>query len=158
MRVRIEPVRKSEKPELFAELQDYIDGFRPYDEGIKKVGGVYEYGYFDAYWEEEGRWPFWAVVGDKRAGFALVRIEESGDYEMAEFYIRPEYRRGGYGLDFAGQLLARFPGVWLISEFAENLGAVKFWHKVITPYSFTEESYVGADSGKQRLLQRVTVE
>ncbi len=156
MAVRIDPVKKSEKPELFAELQDYIDGFREYDT-IEKVNGAYEYKYFDSYWEDEDRWPFWAIVDGKRAGFALVRIEESGEYEMAEFYIRPEFRRGGYGLDFAGQLLARFPGVWLITEYAANTSAVKFWHKVIAPYPFKEEAYVGENSGKPRLLQRVTV-
>jgi predicted acetyltransferase len=156
MRVRIEPVNVSEKQALWVELQDYIEGFLAYD-NLEKVDGAYQYKYFDAYWQDAERWPFWAVVDGARAGFALVRKEESGEYEMAEFYVRPEFRRGGYGLEFARALLERFPGVWLISEFRANLAAVLFWHKVIEPYAFTEEAYVGADSGKPRLLQRVTV-
>lgn len=161
MDVQIEPIKFSEKNDLFAEMQVYIEGFREYDDTIEKADGTtgkVDYPYLDAYWHESGRWPFWGMASGKRVGFALVRIEEGGDYEMAEFYIRQEFRRGGYGLDFARQLLRKFPGVWLISEYAANVGAVKFWHKVIAPYSFTEESYVGANSGKPRLLQRVTVE
>ena len=156
MRVEALAVPASEKSDLWSDLQDYIDEMRAYDDDIERVGGIYEYKWFDHYWVDVKRWPFWAIVDGERAGFALLRREDSGEMEIAEFYIRPRFRRGGAGLAFARVVLAKRPGPWLISEYRANEGAVRFWRKVIEPYPFTEEAYIG-DSGKARLLQRVTV-
>jgi predicted acetyltransferase len=156
MRVHIRPVAISEKSDLWTDLQDYIDEMRAYDDDIERVDGVYQYTWFDYYWGDSDRWPFWAVVEGDCAGFALLRRADTGEMEIAEFYVRPRFRRGGVGLAFARALLARCPGLWLISEYRENSTAVHFWRKVIEPYAFTEEAYIG-DSGKPRLLQRVTV-
>jgi len=156
MGVAAEPVLLPEKSDLWADLQDYIHEMRQYDDGIERVGGEYQYNWFDHYWRDEHRWPLWAIADGERAGFALLRREETGEMEIAEFYMRPRFRRGGLGLSFARELLRRHPGAWLISEYRANIAAVSFWRKVIAPYVFTEEAYVG-DSGKPRLLQRVTV-
>ena len=156
MRVEAREVPLSEKADLWAELQDYIHEMRAYDDGIVAIDGVYQYQWFDHYWNGGERWAFWAIVDGERAGFALLRREDTGEMEMAEFYIRPAFRRGGFGLAFARMLTAKHPGRWLISEYRENSAAVRFWLKVIEPYAFTEEAYIG-DSGKPRLLQRVTV-
>src|SRR5262249_37784374 len=120
MRVETRSIPVSEKGDLWAYLQDYIDEMRAFDEGIERVGGVYQYKWFDHYWNGEKRWPFWAVADGTRAGFALLRREESGEMEMAEFYIRPDSRRGGVGLAFARALLSKFSGPWLISEYRAN--------------------------------------
>ncbi len=156
MQVEARLVPVSEKSELWALLQDYIDEMRAYDDDIERVDGVYEYKWFEHYWRESDRWPFCAVGDGVRAGFALLRREESGEMEVAEFYVQPRFRRGGIGLAFARALLAKYPGPWLISEYRDNNAAVHFWRKVVESYVFTEEGYVG-DSGKPRLLQRVTV-
>jgi len=154
MRVEVLPVPISEKGDLWALLQDYIEEMRTYDDDIERVDGVFQYQWFDHYWRENHRWPFWAIVEGTHAGFALVRREDTGEMEMAEFYIRPNYRRDGVGLAFARVLLSKYPGPWLISEYRANTAAVNFWRKVIEPYAFTEEAYIG-DSGKPRLLQRL---
>ena len=156
MRVEARTVSASEKSDLWSDLQDYIDEMRAYDDDIERVDGAYQYKWFDHYWVDEKRWPFWALADGARAGFALLRRAENGEMEIAEFYIRPRFRRGGVGLAFARVLLARHPGPWLISEYRANAGAVHFWRRVIEPYAYSEEAYVG-DSGKPRLLQRVTV-
>ena len=156
MRVDVQPVLISQKRELWASLQEYIHEMRAYDDDIELVDGAYQYKWFDHYWNGDERWPFWAVVDGKRAGFALVRREETGEADMAEFYILPAFRRGGIGLAFARALLARYPGPWLISEYRANTAAVGFWRKVVEQHSYTEEFYIG-DSGKARVLQRVTV-
>lgn len=150
------PVAKSEKAELWKLLQDYIHELSVYDE-FEATGGVYPYRFFDFYWQRgEHRWPYWAIANGERAGFALLRRAETGEMEMAEFYIRPRFRRSGSGLAFARLLLSKYPGKWLISEYRANTSAVLFWHKVIEGWAFTEEEYIG-DGGKQRLLQRVSV-
>jgi predicted acetyltransferase len=157
MDIRAEPIPLSEKQALWADLQDYIEGMTAYDETIERENGVYRYPWFDHYWIEKDRWPFWAMADGRRAGFGLVRREEDGSFDMAEFYIRPDFRRGGIGLEFARSLLRKFPGKWIISEYSANVGAVAFWRRVIEPYAFSEEPYIGEDSGKARLMQRVTV-
>lgn len=156
MRLEVRAILLSEKAELWDELQDYIEEMRVYDDDIERVDGAYQYKWFDHYWRDKNRWPLWALADGARAGFALLRREETGEMDIAEFYIRPRFRRGGIGLAFARALLARQPGPWLISEYQANTAAIAFWHKVIEPYVFTEEAYTG-DSGKQRLLQRVSV-
>ncbi len=149
------PVAAADKPALWRELQDYIEGMTAYTD-IARVNGEFEYRPFESYWRDANRWPFWCMADGARAGFALVIREDNGDYEMGEFYVRPTHRRTGIGLDFARQLLKRFPGTWILSEFAANAGAIIFWHRAIEGYAFTERSYVGG-SGKERLEQRVTV-
>jgi predicted acetyltransferase len=155
MDVRAKPIPFSESQELWADLQDYIRELSVYD-AIESENGVYHYKWFDAYWQSPSRWPFWAEQGKERAGFALVRREENGTMDMAEFYVRPSHRRTGTGLAFARILLEMFPGPWNISEYRANTGAVAFWREVASGYYYSEEEYVG-DSGKQRLLQRVLV-
>ncbi|HEX4860320.1 MAG TPA: GNAT family N-acetyltransferase [Rhizomicrobium sp.] len=154
-RADIEPVTPADKPALVAELQDYIEEMTAYVD-IAKVGGAYEYPGLDLYWSDEGRSLFWALADARRAGFAMLRRREDGAMVMGEFYVRPSFRRTGLGTSFARQLLERFPGVWILSEFATNAGAIAFWRRVIQGYAYTERSYVGGQ-GKDRLEQRVEV-
>jgi predicted acetyltransferase len=157
MAVEIVPVAESEKPFLWARLQDYIRELMPYDGGDIPASGVFEYRYFDDYWREpDRRWPFWGVVEGQRAAFALVhRMPDR--FEMAEFYSFPEFRRTGVARQFARAVIARFPGPWELSEFRAHSAAVAFWHDVIAGYSFDESAYVGEQSGKERLRQTFVV-
>lgn len=156
MEVRAVPVAMSEKPELWAFMQDYIHELSVYD-SFEAVDGVYPYRYFDAYWEEhDSRWPRWAVVDGEHVGFALIRRVETGEMMVAEFYIRPRFRRGGIGLEFARGLLREHPGPWEINEYRANTTAVLFWRKVIGDYRFIEEEYFG-DGGQPRVRQLLTV-
>jgi len=149
-------VRASEKPQLWALLQDYIHELSVYDE-FEAIDGVYPYRFFDAYWQVgEQRWPYWAISNGERVGFGLIRREETGEMEVAEFYVRPRFRRSGIGVAFARLLLSKHHGTWLMSAYRANTSAVLFWHKVIDGWQFAEEKYVG-DGGKDRLLQRVEV-
>jgi predicted acetyltransferase len=155
MQVEAVAAALEDRAQLWAELQDYIAEMTAYVD-IAPVNGTFEYPGFDAYWTDENRWPFWAVVDGVRAGFALLRREADGTMVMAEFHTQPRCRRTGVGLRFARQLLARFPATWILSEFAANSGAVAFWHRAIEGYAYTERNYVGG-MGKERVEQRVVV-
>jgi predicted acetyltransferase len=135
----------SEKPILWDMLQFYIDELSVYA-GVKRVNGVYEYKYFDAYWSDEKRWPFWAVEEGRRAGFALILYDvEAGAMRVAEFYVTPEYRRTNIGTAFAQALLERFPGPWRIRQMAANKPAVAFWRRTLAPYNYTEANFIDRD-------------
>jgi predicted acetyltransferase len=149
------PVLESEKLALWARLEDYIGELMPYQGG--SAGGPFEYPHFDAYWQEpEHRWPFWGVADGQRVAFALVHRQPER-FEMAEFYSFPEFRRTGVALTFAKTVLARYPGPWELTQFAENTGAVAFWRRVLADWPFEESRYTGEQSGKPRIRQTFTV-
>jgi predicted acetyltransferase len=155
MMVDVVPALESEKPALWARLENYIGELMPYQGG--SAGGPFEYSHFDAYWQEpEHRWPFWGVVDGQHVAFALVHRQPER-FEMAEFYSFPEFRRTGLALPFAKAVIARFSGPWELTQFAANIGAVAFWRRVLADYPFEESTYVGAQSGKERLRQTFTV-
>ncbi len=151
--VLLVPVPASDKPLLWDALQKYIAELMAFGTH-RPVDGVFQYPWFELYWREANRFPFWAYAGGARAGFALVHREERT--EMAEFYTFEDYRRSGIGLDFARQILKRFPGPWTLSEYRAHGAAVAFWHKVIADYPFAERVYVGGQ-GKERLEQTFVV-
>jgi predicted acetyltransferase len=123
---------------------------------LQPVDGAFPYPYFDGYWRDETRWPFWAVMDGAHIGFALVRFApELNAMQMAEFFILPAHRRGGSGLNFARSLLARFPGPWKIRQILANKGATAFWRRVAEPYGYMEESF--SQNGVERIEQTLTV-
>jgi len=145
-----------EKPQMWVMLQRYIVEMLGYV-GEKPTNGDYQFPSFDSYWTEQGNWPFWAMAGNERAGFALIS-REPGWMRVKEFYIPPEFRRGGVGKSFARQILALYPGPWKIRQMAVNASAVAFWHGVIEDMPFTEERFM--DKGMERVEQTfgITVE
>jgi predicted acetyltransferase len=156
MTVAVIPVAESEKAQLWPYLQDYIRELMPYDGGPVPADGVFDYPYFDLYWREDGRWPFWGMVDGRRAAFALVH--RAGErIEMAEFYSFPQFRRTGTALQFARGVMTRFPGPWELSQYRAHAASVAFWRRVIADWPFEESAYLGAQSGKERLRQTFTV-
>ena len=154
--IEIAAIGESEKPALWNFLQAYIAELSAYDPAITPVDGVYHYPWFDAYWRDADRWPFWVKVYGAAAGFALLRRTSDGTMEMAEFYVLPEYRRTGAGIASARDLIARFAGPWSISQYQANAGSVVFWRRVIEGRSYAEREYI-SENGNPRIEQRFTV-
>jgi len=142
-----------EKPQMSRMLQRYIEEMLPFT-GQPHPGGDVPFPTFESYWIEEGRWPYWAMMENERAGFALI-AREPGWMRVKEFYIPPEFRRGGIGKSFARQILARHPGQWKIRQMAVNTGAVAFWRVVIEGIPFSEERFT--DKGLERVEQTLQV-
>jgi len=153
MHVVIEPIAVADKDLLWQRMQAYMAELMPFG-NFAPVNGVFEYEWFELYWREPDRHAFWAKIGNAIAAFALVHRGQRT--EMAEFYTFPEFRRTGVGIDFARQLLRRFPGPWEISQYRAHHGAVAFWHRVIAEYPYVERVYVGGQ-GKERLEQTFIV-
>lgn len=148
MSLEIVTVPASEKADLWAVFQLYAAELAPLV-NLRPVNGVFPYAYFDHYWQDEQRWPFWAVLDSERIGFALVRFAPELDtMQMAEFYIAPAYRKGGHGFAFAQGLLKKFPGQWKIRQIAANKGATAFWRNVAARFGYTEESFTLNDIGR----------
>jgi predicted acetyltransferase len=153
--MNVEPVPIGEKLILWDMLQSYIDELAVYA-GAQRVNGAYEYKWFDAYWTDETRWPFWAKEDGSRAGFALILHDaDANAMRVGEFYIRPEFRRAHIGEAFALALLQRFPGPWKIRQMAANTPAVAFWRRTLAPYDYTEANFI--DRNLERFEQTLVV-
>src|SRR5512135_718627 len=153
MVVEIVPIPVEDKTLLWNRMQHYMAELMPFG-NFAPVDGIFQYKWFNLYWTDSNRFPFWATINNERQAFALVCREDRT--EMAEFYSFPEFRRSGAALDFARRILKRFPGPWELSEYRQHVAAVAFWHRVLEGYSFEEEIYVGGE-GKERLRQLFVV-
>ncbi|EIC83580.1 GNAT family N-acetyltransferase [Serratia sp. M24T3] len=91
--------------------------------------------FFDRYWIDEDRWPYFIIKDKTIAGFALINTwSPSGkgtDYSVAEFYVLPEHRAGGIGKHAFTKLLKLHSGVWEINVMKDNAAGMRFWEKVI---------------------------
>ena len=117
---------------LRRELSDYLVEFAEM-EGVpvaRSADGNPDYRWFDRYWVDADRMPFFIETGSAIAGFCLIRVLD-GDWNIAEFAIRPEWRRQRVGRRSVEVLAqkARLSGAdQLIADVHTwNDRALKFW-------------------------------
>lgn len=133
MKVSLQPVTLDQK-ELLRKM------LKVYEQELTGEDDPGDYKYLDSYWEKENRKPYFIKVNKTISGFALVNrhtlIQKEG-YNLAEFYIRKEFRNQGIGKKAAYKLFDMFPGKWEIREMNSNPKAQAFWNKVIAAYTKT---------------------
>ena len=98
---------------------------------LAELGAESEYPYFDLYWSEGGRYPYWIKLSDHIVGFALVRRAQGAIAEMAEFSVSKPWRRAGVGLAAARMLFSAHPGPWKVRTFPLNEASEAFWQKAV---------------------------
>ncbi len=125
--ITIEPAAQAHRAAVKTMLHDYLH----------ELGATTEYPYLDLYWSEDGRFPYLIRNGSDIAGFALVRMNERGVFEMAEFGVRALYRRVGAGRAATAAVLAMHPGEWEIRSFPGNGVSARFWERVTAQYAPT---------------------
>lgn len=120
-------VRKEEMRKYFYEYLTELAQFDPTIEFDEK--GVPIYNWFDCYWVDKDRFPFFFIIDGKVAGIAMIRELEPSQYDFAEFYVCPEYRKDGNALWFASEIASLFDGEFVFSTRHTNPRAIKFWGK-----------------------------
>ncbi|UZJ78660.1 GNAT family N-acetyltransferase [Fictibacillus sp. KU28468] len=141
MNITLERITLEKKPVLRQMLELYRYDFSEFDGSDLSKEGRYGYTYLDAYWEEEGRYPFFIIADELYAGFILVR-KNQGIYHMAEFFILKKYRKQGLGKAAAFAVFNQFPGDWDIAQIPQNKPAQAFWTSIIHDYTngnFTDQ-------------------
>ena len=121
-KVRLASVDK--KDEIYELLINYSKELEQYQE--YPSGEIASNEYFDFYWTDSDRFPFIAYINDKLIGFCFLRVEESY-YSIAEFYIKPNFRRLGYGKSMLN----------FVIEFCKEQGK----HSSIIADSFIKKSF-----------------
>jgi predicted acetyltransferase len=106
------------------------------DPYLAEIGAGSEYTYFESYWITSKRLPYLFTFNDRPIGFCFIRqLAEENSYELAEFYIMPEYRRKGLGSHAVHAVFSKHPGSWTLSVLPQNQKVIRFWHSVISNYS-----------------------
>jgi len=130
MNVELFLVEKEEKEVLKRLIEEY-------ERELLNIEEPEEYKYLDSYWEKENRFPYFIKVDEKIAGFALINdynlVNKDGK-NIAEFYVKKEFRKNGIGKMAAMEIFDLFKGNWEIRELKENIDGQNFWKKVINEY------------------------
>ena len=150
----VEPVPIDGKPVFERLFQFYLHEHAAFT-GRRPDDGLFAYPWMGAYWREpDARWPFQGRLGDEIAALALVRLDDDGVREMAEFFVLNRFRGRGVGTAFARDLFARFPGPWKLNQVAANAGATRFWRRVLADLGDYTEAPLTRDDGLARIEQR----
>jgi ribosomal protein S18 acetylase RimI-like enzyme len=132
----LRPAAAADRELLRRLLADYLYEFD---------GSTAPYPHFDAYWAEPERLPFLIADDDALAGFCLIRVLDRG-WQVAEFSVLPEQRRGGIGRDAVEELAARARASGASHLEAkvhpDNREALPFWLAV--GFTVADESAGGA--------------
>lgn len=129
---KIRIVNENEKSIMKDMLNVYLIELSKFETNVKfDEKGVPVYKWFNNYWTDYGRYPFFLLIDNVIAGMAMVRLHENEDYDysIAEFYVKPEYRSNGNALWFAESLLDLFNGKFKIETRLTNVVGMKFWTK-----------------------------
>lgn len=140
MKIEIIEVQETEKSVLRHLMELYAYDFSEFDDADVNEHGLYGYTYFDYYWTEESRTPFFIKVDGELAGLVLVNeycylVKEPGTKSIAEFFVMRKYRRKGIGKAVAVMVFEKFPGKWEILQHGENQPSQIFWDTVIRTYT-----------------------
>ncbi len=137
-------IKFEQKQIVWKILQDYLQELSQFGRQKKNEKGEYPYQYFDSYWEDNKRYPFFIMIDNEIAGFIFVNnhsvlSEDNNLHAIGEFYILPKFRKIGIGKEAAFQIFNQFSGKWEVSQLNGNLQAIEFWRKVIN--EFTKDRY-----------------
>jgi len=129
MSVKLLAVDTAHKEQLRQMLSAYLEELSQYGDADLT------YRFFDSYWSDSDRWPYFIEKGDETVGFILLNTwspsQKGTDYAIAEFYIFPEFRGVGVGKSAFARLLNSRPGMWELSVMLRNKAAKAFWTRTL---------------------------
>ncbi len=138
-KIQIVPLMRMEEMRKY--FYEYLTELSGFDKSIKfNDNGTPIYQWFDCYWEDKARYPLYLVVDDQVAGLALVRELGNMQYEIAEFYVCPQFRNNDNAIWFATEITNLFEGQFEFSTTLANTRAVKFWDKFVLSFSGNSSS------------------
>lgn len=126
--LQIVPLSRMEEMRKY--FYDYLVELSEFDPDIEfDENGVPVYRWYNCYWDDKDRFPLFFIIDNKVAGLSLIREQGNMLYEIAEFYVLPEFRKDGNAIWFANELTNLFEGEFVFSTRFTNPRAIKFWNK-----------------------------
>ncbi len=140
LKIDLIEVKETEKSVLRQLMELYAYDFSEFDDADVNKHGFYGYPYFDYYWTEAARHPFFIKVDGNLAGFVLINdycyvVKEIGAKSVAEFFVMRKYRGKGIGKIIAFQIFDKFPGKWEVIQHGNNEPSKIFWERIISAYT-----------------------
>jgi predicted acetyltransferase len=156
--VRLEPVSLADKPALWDMMAPYLIEHADKVDPAREHGDPLQYDYFDVYWTEPERHPYWIVAAGERAGFVLVNAwSPSGrgtQHSIGEFCVTPAARRGGLGGAAVRLALASAPGLWELQVYRANPEGMAFWPRAIAAAGAADWEVIESED---RVIHRFTI-
>lgn len=140
MDIKLEIVKEEDKDILFRLLQYSLFEESENDFNEMNQFAIFEYKYFDLYFYEKDRIPFFIkeVNTNKILGFAMVnkylQIYQEG-HSIAEFMVIPKYRRQKIGKCAVFKIFEQYPGNWEVKPSLNSDKSFLFWKNVIDAYT-----------------------
>lgn len=104
------------------------------------------------YWTCQDHYPYLIIVDDEIAGFSLVRkYPFDNDYfDIGQFFVLRKFKNKGIGRKAFELSIREHPGKWITRVLPNNIGAYRFWDKVISevstvPVKIKKELYVNKE-------------
>ena len=138
--VALVPIATAEQPELRAMMRDYFVELATYEPEAEDPDELLGRSWPEMLADMLGRELQWIVADDQRAGFLIVRTLPDWPHterliaSIVEFYVAPEFRRGGIGTAAVETLLAehRDRGSYFVEAdiLIANEPAKAFWERL----------------------------
>jgi len=129
----------AESPEIIRNMfQYYIYDMSEYTKFSPNDDGTYVVDesiiHLNDYWTKSNHYPFLIKVNDEVAGFSMLREFPflKGYYDIGQFFVLRKYKGQGVGTKAFNLLVNNFPGKWITRVLPNNIGALKFWERVIS--------------------------
>lgn len=139
MEIRLKQALLEEKNKLSNLLEKYNYEFSQYDKIPYDENGLFGYHYLDNYWTDEDRFPYFILVDNKLAGFALINkhpeCHKPVDWAVAEFFVTYHYRKQGVATAIMNEIFHIHKGCWHIKYHKDNIASSVFWNKIAKKYS-----------------------
>jgi ribosomal protein S18 acetylase RimI-like enzyme len=138
--VSLVPIATAEQHELRAMMRDYFVELAVYEDDAEDPDAHLERSWPEMLADMLGRELQWIIADTQRAGFLIVRTLPDWPHterliaSIVEFYVVPEFRRGGIGSAAVETLLAehRDRGTYLMEAdiLVANEPAKAFWQRL----------------------------
>ena len=136
-KIQIVPLSKMEEMRKY--FYEYLLELSEFDPDIKfDEKGTPIYNWYECYWKDKERYPFYLIIDNEIAGIAMIRELDNMLYDIAEFYVCPKFRKDGNAIWFALQLTELFDGQFVFSTRFTNPRAIKFWAKFAKSFECNE--------------------
>jgi predicted acetyltransferase len=156
MNVEVRQGAEAEQSQIEQLLNDYLAELSQHREISVGATIAAEYRYLKDYWFDSSRFPFTLWANNELAGFAFVRRTEEDQepvFQVAEFFVKPKYRRCGIGRAAVTNIWERFPGRWELQVMKRNDSAVQFWERCISERAKDwKVEEIGAPDGRRKFF------